>query len=81
MRKCKVLIKLCGDYCAFHEASFEIVGEIGDELLKDLNTPYGKTYTNVDEFIKDNDWDATNFVDYDIVDVIEVDGELYIGGF
>jgi hypothetical protein len=70
MQKVKVIVSICGDYCAFHEMSFYIYYDITNDIqlddysLEDLNEDMERGYNG--------------YSDLEIRDAYLIDGEYYV---
>ena len=67
MKKVEVYVRVCGDYCAFHEMSIRVVYDITNNInFDDLDL----------EELEDWEYDS-NYCDYSLCDAILDDGKYY----
>lgn len=69
MEKVKVILRISGDYCAFHEMTFKVEYDITNNIQLG-----NKTLVELEKLLQEDE--ERDYSDYDIVDAI-LDGKKY----
>lgn len=71
-QKVKVILKLCGDYVAFHEISAMVLYDLTNNIMVDT---YG-SYESLEEIQSEMDGRG-DYCDIEEIDAVLVDGKYY----
>lgn len=70
MQEVQVYVKMCGDYCAFHEADLTVVYDVTNDIQ--LQKYNGKSLEELEAFEFDE------YCDYQLFNAIKVDNDYYV---